>query len=94
MFFSVLLALLLSGLMIDGLPSGVLEWQNSGVDAYGNTAYEIALSFDDGVSFSEWVEYPLYFNPAKSFFSVLACNCFERSSRFSYASAAWGSVTL
>ncbi len=67
MVSSVLLALLLSGLMIDGLPSGVLEWQNSGVDAYGNTAYEIALSFDDGVSFSEWALYPLYFNPAKSF---------------------------
>ncbi len=52
MLSSILLALLLSGLMIDGLPGGVLEWQSSGVDSYGNTAYEIALSLDDGVSFS------------------------------------------
>jgi len=67
MLSSILLALLLSGLMVDGLPGGVLEWQNSGVDTNGNTVYEIALSFDNGVSFSEWALYPLYFNPAKAF---------------------------
>ena len=93
----VLLSFLLSGLMVDGLPGGVLEWQNLGVDGYGNTAYEIALSMDDGISFSEWVEYPLYFNPAKTFcrYSAEDANI-EVISQLPYSAEytyAWYSIT-
>lgn len=67
MIFSLLFTFLAGGLMVDGLPGALIEWQVSGTDDYGNTSYEIALSLDAGESFSAWVAYPPFFNPAKTY---------------------------
>ena len=69
MVFSLVFTFLISvsGLMVDGLPGAIVDWQPSGNDDYGNISYDIALSLDEGESFSDWVAYPPVFNSAKTY---------------------------